>query len=262
MIHPIKSIKVHYQTWASKNFEKTKYGKRLIKLKDIHKGESCFVIGNGPSLKADDLQMLHNKGVLSFGTNRVFKIFKNTDWRPDFYVSEDVIIIKGIQKEISEVKSKAKYIPINLHWYEDVSIDGADYFYLNSGINDNDVFNLSNNIPNHITCRSTVSLTCLQLAIYMGFSKIYLLGVDHNFAKMVDKNGIVVEDKSIKDHFCDSYDNDIIHQSFAVDNATEAYIDVERLSRKMGTFKVYNATRGGKLEVFQRVNFDEIIKEL
>ena len=151
---------------------------------------------------------------------------------------------------------------MNLHWYEDVSIDGAEYFYLNSGTNDNDVFGLSNDIPNHITCRSTVSLTCLQLAVYMGFSRIYLLGVDHNFAKMFDKNGNLIEDKTIKNHFTDDYDSDIIDQGFKVDAATEAYMDVERLSRKLGTFKVYNATRGGKLEAFERVDFDEIIEEL
>ena len=39
-------------------------------------------------------------------------------------------------------------------------------------------------------------------------------------------------------------------------------MDVERLSKKLGTCRVYNATRGGKLEVFERVNFDEVVKEL
>ena len=79
---------------------------------------------------------------------------------------------------------------------------------------------------------------------------------------MFDKNGNVIEDKSIKNHFTDDYDKDIIDQGFQIDGATQAYLDVERLSKKLGTFKVYNATRGGKLEVFDRVDFDEVIKEL
>ena len=37
-------------------------------------------------------------------------------------------------------------------------------------------------------------------------------------------------------------------------------MDVERLSREKGTFRIYNATRGGKLEVFERVNIDNILR--
>ena len=166
-------------------------------------------------------------------------------------------------KEISELKAEYKFIPANLHWYENINIEGATYFYLNYSENHpDDIYGLSLNLDSHITCRATVSLTCLQLAIYMGYSKIYLLGVDHNFAKMFDKDGNVIEDKTIKNHFTDDYDKDIIDQGFQIDSATQAYIDVERLSKKMGTFKVYNATRGGKLEVFERVSFDDMIKEL
>ena len=39
---------------------------------------------------------------------------------------------------------------------------------------------------------------------------------------------------------------------------TRAYISAEKYSREHG-FRIFNATRGGKLEVFERVNFDTII---
>ena len=262
-MHPIKSVVARRQTWMARHFEKTRYGKIIKQLKDSHRNETCFIIGNGPSLTSDDLQLLHQKKIDCFGTNRIFKIFDKTDWRPKYFVSEDVIIIQGIQKEISEISADYKFIPINLHWYENVDIKNATYFYMNYKENHpDDVFGLSTNLDSHITCRATVSLTCLQLAIYMGYSKIYLLGVDHNFAKMFDKNGNVIEDKSIRNHFTDDYDKDIIDQGFQIDGATQAYFDVERLSKKLGTFRVYNATRGGKLEVFERVNFDDVIKEM
>ena len=262
-MQPIKSVVARKQNWAAKNYDKTKHGKTIAKLKNIHRGETCFIIGNGPSLDAKDLQTIHEKGIDSFGTNRVFKIFDKTEWRPRFFVSEDVIIIRGIQKEISELQAEYKFIPANLHWYENINIKDATYFYLNYSENHpDDIYGLSLNLDSHITCRATVSLTCLQLAIYMGYSKIYLLGVDHNFAKMFDKDGNVIEDKTIKNHFTDDYDKDIIDQGFQIDGATQAYFDVKRLSEKLGTFKVYNATRGGKLEVFERVSFDDMIKEL
>ncbi len=84
MIHPIKSIVVRQQGWAMKNFEKTKYGKRIKGLKDLYSEKTCFVVGNGPSLCAEDLQRIYKKKIPCFGSNRVFKIFDKTDWRPDF----------------------------------------------------------------------------------------------------------------------------------------------------------------------------------
>lgn len=256
--HYFDAVKARMQNWESKHFEKTRYGKSLARLKDSHKGEKCFVIGNGPSLKAEDLQKLHENHVLSFGSNRIFKIFDQTDWRPDFFASEDIIILRDIQREVEAIPSQKKFIPVNLKWYEDVDIKGADYFYMDYQSAFPNSFGMSLDIPHCIRCHATVTVTCLQLAIYMGFSEIYLLGVDHNFAKMIDKNGNVVTDTSIKNHFTEDYDKDIVDQGFQIDGATEAYLNIERLSRKLGTFRVFNATRGGKLEVFHRVDFDEI----
>ncbi len=257
--HFYDAIRARIQLMESKHFELTPYGKSLSKLKGSHIGESCFVIGNGPSLTATDLQVLHEKNVSCFGTNRIFKIFNETDWRPTFFVSEDIIIIKNIQHEIETIQSQKKFIPINLKWYEGVDIKGADYFYMDYRSDLTDNYGMSLDVPHCIHCHATVTTTCLQIAVYMGFSNIYLLGVDHNFAKMIDKNGNVVMDKTIKNHFSNDYDKDIIDQGFQIDGATEAYINLERLSRKLGSFRIYNATRGGKLEVFERVNFDTLV---
>ncbi len=256
--HYIDAVRARMQNWESRHFELTRYGRSLAKLEGSHKGERCFVIGNGPSLKAADLQRLHDHHMLSFGSNRVFKIFNQTDWRPDFFASEDIIILKDIQREIEKIPAQKKFIPVHLKWYEDVNIKNADYFYMDYQSTLTESYGMSLDIAHGIRCHSTVTTTCLQIAIYMGFSEIYLLGVDHNFAKMIDKNGNVVTDSSIKNHFTEDYDKDIIDQGFQIDSATEAYLNVERLSRKLGTFRVYNATRGGKLEVFQRVDFDQI----
>ena len=60
------------------------------------------------------------KNEYCFGMNSDIKVFDKTDWRPKYFVSEDIIIIQGIQKEISDIPSDYKFIPINLHWYENV----------------------------------------------------------------------------------------------------------------------------------------------
>lgn len=252
------SLQARSQNWQSQHFEKSKYGKALAKLKNAHSGETCVIVGNGPSLRAADLQKLHEKGIATFGTNRVFKIFDQTDWRPTFYVSEDANILRGVQQEVSALEAEIKFIPINLKWYEDIEIPNALYFKIDYDGKYEQSFGLSTDISRAVRCRSTVTATCLQLAIYMGYSKIYLIGVDHNFAKMIDKNGNVIVDNSIQSNFLANYQSDIPDLGFSIDEATEAYLNVEQLSRKMKTFRVYNATRGGKLEVYERVDFDSV----
>ena len=110
----IDAVRARMQNWQSKHFELTRYGRSIAKLKDSHKGEKCFVIGNGPSLSAADLQVLHEYGIPCFGSNRIFKIFDQTDWRPTYFASEDVIILRGIQREVEAIPAEKKFIPVNL----------------------------------------------------------------------------------------------------------------------------------------------------
>ena len=259
--HLNNSVTARIQNWQAAHFEKTKMGKQLQKYRNAHRGEKCFVIGNGPSLKAEDLQKLHETGVVTFGTNRVFNIFDQTDWRPTYYMSEDITILKDIQRTVEVIPAKAKFIPINLKWYEDVNIDGAQYFYLDYSGKYEESFGLSLNAAHGIRCCGTVTMTCIQLAIYMGFSEIYLLGVDHNYSRYTDENGNIVEDPNIKDYFCGNYDMDFkAHINRNLGGTTKAFCAAEQLSKMKGNFRIYNATRGGKLEVFQRVNFETFLE--
>lgn len=253
------SYEAHKQNWQARHFEKTKMGRQLLKYKNLHQGEKCFIIGNGPSLRAEDLQKLHENGIISFGTNRIYNIFDQTEWRPTYYVSEDIVILKDIQRVIETIPANAKFIPINLKWYEGVNIEGAQYFYLDYSGEYPQTHGLSLDIPHGIRCRGTVTMTCIQMAIYMGFSEIYLLGVDHNYSRITDENGNVIENPDVKDYFSANYDTDFkSHIIRNLHGTTHAFCCAEQLSKDMMNFKVYNATRGGKLEAFQRVDFNAL----
>ena len=257
----IKSIEARMQNWAAKNFDKTKYGKKLAKLKDSHKGERCFIVANGPSLTAKDLNLLHAKNEITFAMNRIYKIFPETQWRPYYYVCEDINIFNESTDKINAIPAKHKFIPINLKWYNNVCIDGAMYFLANYNRNKDFPDSFSTDISKQMDSMGTVTFTCLNIAAYMGFKKIYLLGVDHNYKITINEQGETVVDEMAKDYFCENYDNDIkdivIHD---MGQNTRAYKKAKKYCDEHN-IEIYNATRGGKLEVFPRVNFDEIISE-
>lgn len=261
-MNPIKSLIARNQNYLAKNFDTSKFGKRLKKLKDTQTGKKCFVIGNGPSLRAEDLTTLKENGIATFAANRIYNIFENTEWRPSYYVCEDEYILEDIQSKINELDFKYKFIPINFHWYKNINIDNAHYYYQEFGVDLHqdggrpDFF--STDIAKCIPGRGSVITTCVQLAVYMGFSEIYLIGVDHSFSRMTDKDGNLIVDEKIKDHFGNQKNADENTKGlFNVDIVTQSFMDMKEFCDKQNV-KVYNATRGGKLEVFPRVDFDDL----
>jgi len=95
----------------------------------------------------------------------------------------------------------------------------------------------------------TVTYVCLQLAVYMGFKEIYLIGVDFNYsANLLDE----------RNHFSPDYikPGGTVGNIF-VEEVRNAYTSAKKYADSHG-LKIYNATRGGKLEVFERVDFDDL----
>lgn len=91
----------------------------------------------------------------------------------------------------------------------------------------------------------TIVYTCIQLAVYMGFSNIILYGVDFTGAGEHGKR---------YPHF---YKEDTLTSVSYTDQILPAYEKARQYAEEHG-IKIYNATRGGKLEVFERVDFDSL----
>jgi hypothetical protein len=114
---------------------------------------------------------------------------------------------------------------------------------------------------------ASVTIALLQMAAYVGCSEIYLIGVDNTPGSM---HGNKEDYLSAKSHFYEESDEDFERAakvSYAVrgavarmKDAETAYRYAEEYSREHG-FRIYNATRGGVLEAFERVNFDLLFAE-
>lgn len=202
-----KSFDARKKNFMLRHFEYTKYGKNLSQLNQIYKDQRCFIIGNGPSLNPKDLDMLVDEYTFAF--NRIFYIFNQTQWRPTFYCTQDEKIIENsIPDILSLIKTKYVFVPINLKWYANINLKTQFYFCPKQAKIETGYPLFSENIAHEIGVGSTVAFTAMQIAVYMGFSKIYLLGVDHNFYKSKDNNGNIIIDPTAKDYFCPQYNND------------------------------------------------------
>ena len=259
-MNPIKSVIARTQNYQSEHFEKTKYARRLRKFKDIHKGEKCFIIGNGPSLRTEDLTVLADNNIPSFAANRIYNTFDKTPWRPAYFFSEDVFVLEEIRENIEKYITCPVFTPVNFKWYRGLKVKNSLYFkQLFNKNGDKDFF--TDDITYGTPCRGSVAITCAQFAMYMGFKEIYLMGFDHNFSRMTDEDGNLIVDSTVKDHYGDVKNADENTQGiFNIDAATLAFMQLKDFADARGV-KIFNATRGGKLEVFPRVDFDSLFNK-
>ena len=106
----------------------------------------------------------------------------------------------------------------------------------------------------------TVTFSIMQLAAFMGFSEVYLLGVDCNYPTVKTEAGETVVDRTAQTHFIKDYwdKNEKIYQP-DTKTSMEAYKSAQEYAESH-EIKFFNATRGGALEAFPRVDFDEVMQ--
>lgn len=239
---------------------------KVKKLKDSHIGDNCFIIGNGPSLTVEDLNRI--KSQVSFSSNRINLLLDKTDWQPYYYCFTDSLIASKFFDEVYNMPKKHMFVVVSNTSYSSLKKHlGRGCIFLRSyyELEKNGLPKFSNDVSKKLIQHGTVTYANIQLALYMGFKNIYLIGVDHNYGISKQKDGSINLNKDLigKDHFDKSYYNSVEHKKEVPVNIyemTEAYLSAKKNCDERGV-KIFNATRGGKLEVFPRVNFDDLFNE-
>ncbi|RGY94749.1 6-hydroxymethylpterin diphosphokinase MptE-like protein [Clostridium sp. AM58-1XD] len=241
---------------------------RLESLKDTHKGEKCFVIGNGPSLKASDLEKLLEKGIFCFASKGIYNIFGETEWRPDVWGVSDLDYIKVKKEDLNQLNGFIKLVCAQSIIHYKIQISNAIYYPFIQAERTPKFCNID--VSRGVHFYGTITGKLINFAMYMGFSEIYLLGCDHSFPTKTDENGNKVIDFSKKVHFAENYFSDDEEKTYvhrAIDDidkslkyVTDSYKDLKYFCDHYN-IKVWNATRGGKLEVFPRKAFDTLMQK-
>ena len=237
-----------------------------LNLKNIHKGKRCFIVGNGPSLTIEDLEKL--KGEYTFAANRIFKAFKDTDWRPTYYFCTDYLMYGIDHNDISELEVDYKFVPIERALAAGVVYDNVIYYnrvvncteIVGDEIKVSRVFSFTDDVVEQVYGGQTVLYDAIQMAVYMGFSDIYLIGVDNNYKKELKEDGNIV-DTGLKDnHFCKEYDEGLEGKIAVVARLylSDVIFDVAKRECEVRGCRIMNATRGGRLEMFDRVSLEQI----
>lgn len=217
---------------------------QLKKFKNIHRGERCFIVGTGPSLTMDDLALI--KDEYSFSVNSIVLSYQDTDWRPTYYCIQDKFGYEKLKSAIREANMPYVFNGISNKRMTPIMDIPFIAFPLN-------LLDQGKAIPNHITKFSTnafkvvyaghsITYSAMELAAYMGFSEIILLGVDCDYSKAINH----IKAYSVQDDVNAAY---LMRESYKV---ARSYCDKHGI-------KIINATRNAKLDVFERKSLEEVL---
>lgn len=230
------------------------YNPQISALKGRHKGKRCFIVATGPSLLASDLDTLWKNKELCISMNKIYNIFHATCWRPDYYMIQDHDMIEDIEDEVAALDLKYKFVPSTSESYwKQSNAEGTIKYYSVTEESNIKIPGFSVHPEHYLYDGKTITYACLQLAAYIGFKEIYLLGVDFNYSSDINDP---------ENHFAGYHTPDRRLRLYPVakEYVAAAYRRAKEYADTHG-IKIYNATRGGKLEIFERVDFDELFRQ-
>ena len=223
--------------------------RQLAALKDVHRGERCFIIGNGPSLKKTDLSKL--KGEKTFGVNRIYLMFPELGFPTSYYLSVNSLVIEQCADDIRNLP-----IPKFLSWRSHHLIQPtADTAFLHTTYTGP---GFAQDAGGRLWEGATVTFVALQLAFHMGFEQAVLIGVDHNYTTKGKPNTTVVSQGEDPNHFNSNYfGKGFRWQLPDLDTSEKGYLLARQAYQQAGR-QVLDATIGGNLTIFPKVDYNSL----
>jgi hypothetical protein len=190
------SFKMRYLTTkVNKNLKKDKNLQEELQknseFKNLHKGQRCFIVGNGPSLKDEDLSTLKEEVV--FTVNKIANLPQFNEMKTNYHFwadpaffalspdnEEDLELVKTFFAIRTEANNPICFLPsfagdfiknFNVKEKLNIRIYSAQLPFLDGENQEIDFTKPTFGYQN-------VVQFAIAMAIYMGFSEIYLLGCD------------------------------------------------------------------------------------
>ena len=234
----------------------------IEKFRDFHSGETVVIIGNGPSLNQTDLRLLGETP--SIGVNAIFLATDDLGFRPTYYVVEDTAVVRDNLDRIHDYRTTHRFFP---SIYRDAigKSEGTSYFNMNQGFYDGKspsycIPRFSTDAALRLFSGQSVTIINLQLAYYMGFAEVVLIGMDFSYTvpedSIVEGNRILSQGDDPNHFHPDYFGKGKVWKDPKLDRVLANY-QLAKLMFEADGRRIVNATPGGKLELFDRVLFNE-----
>ena len=223
--------------------------RRIAAFKDRHVGKRCFIIGNGPSLNQTDLSLLKND--FTFGLNRIYLLFEKLGFSVSYFVSVNEQVIEQCAEDIARVP-----VPKFIGWYHRKYVRfTSDMMFVHRRSGPRFCTDI---VREGVWEGATVTYVAMQIAYYMGFRNVVLIGVDHNFVSKGPAHQLVTSQGDDPNHFDPNYFGKGFRWELPNLETSEVAYRLAKAQFERAGGEIVDATVGGKLQVFRKVDYNTL----
>jgi hypothetical protein len=225
--------------------------RRLERFRDAYAGERCFILGNGPSLAHMDLEKLRNEH--TFGLNRIYLLSQRTGFSPSFLVAVNTLVLEQFGHEIDSLPMP-KFLGHDS--LDHVRPDALTFF-----LRYNPIPGFYHGFQHGLWHGATVTFVAIQIAHFMGFTSVYLIGVDHRFECKGQPHERQTSRQADPNHFDPSYFGPGVDWHLPDLETSETAYHIAKIQFRESRRRIANAGLGGELNIFPRVDFNSLFQK-
>jgi len=226
--------------------------RRLAEMKDQHRGQRAFIIGNGPSLKNTDLSKLKNE--ITFGLNRIYLLFPQLGFSTTYLSVVNSLVIEQTAADLAALPLPKFITWRSRSFFQNLPAENRPIF-LHTAY---DAPSFSRDVRGRVWEGATVTYVTLQLAFHMGFSQVILIGVDHTYQAQGKPNTTITSEGSDPNHFDASYFGKGFRWQLPDLETSEIAYRMARQAYQAAGRSVIDATIGGKLTIFEKADYNSL----
>lgn len=182
--------KLKYETDCILASDNIKLLNRNKKYKDVYSGKTCFILGNGPSLKMEN-RLSELAQYTTFSVNQFYRSDLFETVKPNYHVMIDPLFFSLSENnpdendtlrriiQIAEDPNVSLIFPIEAYEYICKNIATSErHIFIKGRYKMCDKYNADFNMAGYLPSSNSVVITAIYCAIYMGFKRIVILGND------------------------------------------------------------------------------------
>ncbi|MEL6755761.1 MAG: FkbM family methyltransferase [Pseudomonadota bacterium] len=214
------------------------------------KSDVCVIVGNGPSLKKTDLDLLKGHDVII--SNNAFLDPKLSEYAT-YYTVVNYLVAEQSSHNINQIEGMAKILP----YWTAYCLNETDETYFIDAVGH---AAFSKDLFKNASWRHTVTFYNMHIAYGLGYKRAILIGFDHSYkqSKGIKEGEVILSNEKDENHFDSRYFQGKKWQAADVDMMEEMYKLAKTAFEEDGR-DIVNATIGGKLELFPRMELKDAL---